>query len=1122
MVALVQNRKTRIHPPTVTRPPTVIVRGGIASDHHYAPLLTHYLMNTIADTTDSSMTDTQNTKTSQTNGDTTTQTLGIDVPPSQLILPDTDAGLRLWGYRADRLAYLAPGGGLVLVGAFAGAYGLTSLGAILVGVGILLISIGLYLIRTTPNYTSGIDRMRGRLAMALRSRSLPLDRSGAAGVHGVETIHDDGAIEMSDGRIVRFARLSGRNTDFQTDEESQTMVNSLRRRIDSSQRLSDVDFSVYLMNAGTDVTDITAKYRDVWESDRYDRKRYGDVVGYLKSILDFEPKRGEISQATDWEIYLVVHVDEDAIDPTDIGHVSDDAVRQQQQVEAESRLTALREAFGSVPGVGARPITAPAHARVIARHWAGTRHPPGFDGITDASVSVGTGTALEDGASTELPPRESSLSLSQRFAAGLGGMLSLGGTESAAASSPPQRTTDRIQELLAGSRWDVRPDDDMVVAGNQFCRTYYIGDWPVRAKALFLKELHTLRGIDLSVHHRFESRETETAKDEIQQMAGSIDASAVERDNAGNLLDAKALETEMDAYVTLFLLLDQEDIQAWDMSSYVTVRAGDRTALQEADRLIEQGYDDENLSIEVAKRKALNDACDEVEETLSSAGLTPRTDAQRQDELFRSAAPTGRNTFAEKSSRKRKRLCGTGTLAATFPPCSTTIQHEMGAEIGRTPTTGQIMSIDPFKTPPAMRLTLGKSGSGKTWATQKQVIRWYLSDPDERTLIFVDNKGRFSGVTGLLNGNRITIGGRSTINPMQMKPLDQDAVEAAGLDPFWSKHRFVVGLILDLICETDDARDRFRSLVRDGVEKAMLDAGLDPDDAETHTKENSPTLVDVRDAVAEIADEPSAHVRYEREEKEIDDKAGELLHKLGGFAEDGEFRFLTGESDATIEPGDVTYLDLQQSEGVGEMDHRTTMLSVALGQVYEAVKTAPEKTMVVIDEAHHLMKSQRILSWLEEQSRHWRHNDGGLWFISQHPKDFVVAEDVDEQQHKNVIRDQAQITEYFHTDDKDVLADLDLNSEEIAFLTEQATMGDDSADEDRDTTDSGQPAPAIDRADCLIDHPAIEGRMRAWITMSDAEYSIFSYDRDDHGSYGNYIETHWSRNDGAETDRGGR
>lgn len=1034
------------------------------------------------------------TDTTDSNG---VQTLTKNGDPSQIIPPDSDSGMRIRGIRADRLAAFLPGVLLVIAGGYIASFGRLTWGGGIAGVGVVTLIVGGYYMWTTPAHTAAIDRLRGRIRMAFRSRSLPLDRGRAADVHGVERILDDGSVEMHDGRVVRFARVHGRNTDYQTTDEQQSMGTTLRKDLDATV---DFDWSVYSPSSSPDSLSLTEKYRDVWLSERFENS--SDVLGYLEAIVEGEPQVAESWKATEWEYYLVVSVAPNEVEASEIG--SGGAVARAQAVEAESRIAALREVFGSVPGINAHPIPGAESARLIARHWAGTRSPDGL-AVHDGPATVAPDIDSEAGERPSAPDDLSPLDPSLRERVGIR-VRSLAEGLRGDEPTPPNPALsqgERIKELLAASYWDERPSDDLVVAGDQYCRTFYIAEWPSQAVILFLKELHTLRGIDASVHLRFDNRETESVKEEIEQEAGSIDASVTERKRNSSELDASVLEEEMDAHVTLYKIFHHTDIQPWEMSMFVTVRAGDRTALSKAVDLIERGYDEGNVGHDLSKRMALEDACEDVRDVLTSAELEPATDPTWQRALFRSASPTGRNAYVDETSRAKKRLCGTGSVAATFPPCSTSIQHDRGVEVGRNPTNGRVIAIDPFETPPAHKLVLGKSGSGKTWATNKQIARWYLTDPDHRTVVLIDNKQGFAGITGLLNGDTIPLGGTTTMNPLRMQPMDPEMVEQTRLDPFAEKHRFVTGLVLDLIAETDDARDRFRPLLRDGIRTAMVDAGLDPNDPSTHLPEHSPTMADVRQAVEAIGANPEAHVRTGFEASEIEAHAGALLRRLSGFSEDGEFSFLTGESDATVEPGSVTYLDLKQG---GLATDRTTMLSVALGEVYEAVKRAEGETLFVIDEAHHLLKSPRILQWLEESARHWRHNTAGLWFVSQHPKDFAAAEDADEQQNKNVIRDQAQITEIFRTDDDDALAEFGLNSEQIEFVTDEATMGE---------TSSG-------RSECLIDHPEIQGWLQAVIRLTDAEHSIFSYDPEKHGSYTRYIDRNWSRNSDLATDGGER
>lgn len=286
----------------------------------------------------------------------------------------------------EQLIYAIPGIVLVVIGAFVWLHGVGEVGLALLGAGVLATVAGLYLMVTTPAHISGIDRVQGWVLMTLRSRSLPYDRSSAAAVHGVESILDDGSVAMADGRIVRFARLQGRNTDLQSSDEEQVMINSLRRGIDNA---GGADFSIYSTSTLPDPRDITENYREVWlnEWDEEDGDA-SDTRGYLESIIDWEPEMCEVSMATEWEHYLIVSVSPHEIDTPPVASTDATSRQQQQQVEAERRLEKLRQAFGSA-GVEAHPVGGAAHARVIARHWAGAQHPFHVDDEFDRSpVSI--------------------------------------------------------------------------------------------------------------------------------------------------------------------------------------------------------------------------------------------------------------------------------------------------------------------------------------------------------------------------------------------------------------------------------------------------------------------------------------------------------------------------------------------------------------------------------------------------------------------------------------------------------------------------------------------------------------------------------------------------------------
>lgn len=548
------------------------------------------------------------------NGGTDTETFTeAHTAPAQLILPETAAGLKIRGWAVDQVLTLIPGVVLVMLGTFASLYGV-AIGEVILGAGALITVGGGYLMVTTPAHQSALDRVRGRLTAIMRQRSLPLDRAGAADIHGVERIMSDGSVEMTDGRIVRFARVHGRNTDRQTAEQEQTMLNALQTGIDSS--IEDFDFSIYSTSTSPDPRAITEKYREVW-LDEWDEDEAGaarDMRGYLESIIDWEPERCEIAMATEWEHYVVVSVAPDAIDTPPVGTTDASSRRQQQQVEAERRLTAVRQAFEAVPGVTAQPLGGAAHARVIARHWAGARHPFHADTAANDRAPVTIWPDYEDldrEPGQKTTPHSTSASLLTRLRA----LVPVGPERSA---TPASISDDRIKEILAGSQYDERPGSDLVVAGEQYTRTFWIADWPTQSSAKFLKRLHTLRGVDLDVHLRFTKRNPADVKEQLKDETGEIDASIMERKEASNPLDAGVLEDEMDSFVALFKLLHHTDVQPWGLTMYVTVRAGTRQALAHAEDLIENGHAEEaDLTLDIAKQQALEEACEEVEDTLT-------------------------------------------------------------------------------------------------------------------------------------------------------------------------------------------------------------------------------------------------------------------------------------------------------------------------------------------------------------------------------------------------------------------------------------------------------------------------------------------------------------------------
>jgi hypothetical protein len=705
--------------------------------------------------------------------------------------------------------------------------------------------------------------------------------------------------------------------------------------------------------------------------------------------------------------------------------------------------------------------------------------------VDDQPIASSTQAHADASAATELSDEDQrDASFFARVRDGLFTALPLGDTDTS-------ERTNRLADLLAPSAYDAR--EGYVRCGEQFARTYWIAAWPTEPREKFLRELYTMRGVDIEVTLRCRAREKATVMDELKNTIGEVDADIAERREA-NDITAMLEERDMDPYTEMFILLHETPAQPWALTGYVTVRAGTRRALDRAEEYLEDGLlDEDEVSLDLTKRQALDDACENVLDVLerTPAQLTAVTSDHRQDALFKASAPTGRDAYAEQSWRTRSSLTLSGTIAAAFPPVAPTIRQDEGVMCGRLASNGAAVIADGFDPGPGHQLVVGDSGSGKTTFVEKQALRWW-AQADDRTLICCDTMGEFAGLTELCNGERITLDGSQTINPLHIESTPEQVLQHLDVAPFEMKFQEAVNFVLDVIAPDPSLADRFAPLVKDAVRATYREAGVVPREPSTHRPKNSPTMADLRTTVREMGENPSEYVSSRLEEEEIATNAGPLLRRLSGFTEDGEMRALTGPSEARVEPGGVTYLDLQQIEGLGSAADKSTMLMLMLGQVYQAVKRAPGRTVFVIDEAHYLLQSREMLAWLQQAARHWRHYDAGLWFVSQHPSDFVDGRTQEIQEYLDAIRGQTTTTTFFATDDltAETAAAYGLNQPQAAFVRGTATRGEDG----------------LGYTECLQAFEEREGWHRLQVRLPPIEQRVFDYDPEAHGAFDQYFD----------------
>ncbi|WP_157972528.1 helix-hairpin-helix domain-containing protein [Saliphagus sp. LR7] len=651
-----------------------------------------------------------------------------------------------------------------------------------------------------------------------------------------------------------------------------------------------------------------------------------------------------------------------------------------------------------------------------------------------------------------------------------------------------------LQDALSPRTVDVH--DDYVEVGDQYARTYWLTGWRKRPPSNIFKALQTLGGVDFDFRIRARPVDKADAIERLKPRIQDIDADISDRQEVDDI-ESSVMTEDVHYYQAMYRLLKQTTVRPFELNGYLTVRAGSKRALDLAEEQIEQGYESpETLTLDVAKRRALEEA---EEPVLNAVEDTPAElsaiSSSRADELFKSGAPGARDQYNEQSWKDHYTMVCDGALGALFPFARSNVQDEDGVEYGRSEHHGQKIVASQFERGGAgHKLTLADSGSGKTYHAGKQALRWWLGEED-RTVVLLDTMGDFYQHTEAVNGNRIVVDGNTTINPLLIQETPETVMATKDVDPFGMARDSAVRWVLSIIKAQGGDPDDFKHLVSEIVTETYREAGIYPGQPETHGRE-SPTMDDFIEQTTAMLENPTEYTLsgHNIEGEEVKQEVRQFLRKLVGFKKHGRYQHLIGESEVTLEEGEVNYLDLQQIEALGTAD-KSTMLQLLLRNVYEMVKRAPGETIFVIDEAHYLLHSEEMLPWLQQAARHWRHYDAGLWFLSHRADEFISGND-DEAGHKDAIRGQCTTTEFFRLKDLDrsVADAFGLNESQYNFVTSEAVTGE---------ADVGYTTGIVGFSD-----------EQEWYTFrvssGNFEDALLSYDPETHGAFHHYMRAHVS------------
>jgi len=498
---------------------------------------------------------------------------------------------------------------------------------------------------------------------------------------------------------------------------------------------------------------------------------------------------------------------------------------------------------------------------------------------------------------------------------------------------------------------------------DQWARSLWVGEYPDAPMDGFLEKLYAAaetQRTDISIH--IDPRDTRATLDSLENKIEDLEAD-YEYLTEKHRASARGVEKDLEDHQEMYDVLRNTTMQAFDVSMYLTVRSDERETI-------------DTESVSTTARQA-------------PANLTPVMPRWSQLNTFTAASPIALDQFNETLDSKTPMLGG--AVGAMFPFVSGAFA-EPGIEYGTYALNSSPLILDRFKRQTGYcMMVIGRLGAGKSFATKLRLVRRAMFDEDT-IIIMLDPMRGFAGVNEALDGERITVGGRRGLNPLEIKPTPDHVLQTVDdIDPWGEQINWVMTFFATFFeYVADHPLGQRNQTLRRAVQEAYEKRGITRD-PETHTRD-SPTIRDVITVLEEMVDDPESYgYLTEGEQEAVQADTQSLLKDLRpSFRDGGELENLARPSEFDLD-SKVIYLDLHQEEGTRGRAETSLMMQVLFNSVYERVKQTDKRVVFCIDEAHYLMNDAVSLDFLETAVRHSRHFDLSLEFITQTGGEFALT-----------------------------------------------------------------------------------------------------------------------------------
>ncbi len=385
------------------------------------------------------------------------------------------------------------------------------------------------------------------------------------------------------------------------------------------------------------------------------------------------------------------------------------------------------------------------------------------------------------------------------------------------------------------------------------------------------------------------------------------------------------------------------------------------------------------------------DSKEQVETTVSSIRgelqrqrLTTKSAAYRQGDSLVTGSPVAKDDLGQTTPMLGQ------AAGALFPFAASTTIEESGVLYGYHATTDAPVYLDRFCRENGYNvLVAGEIGSGKSYDTKRLLLRRVAKDRDT-DIVMIDPVGGFASLAAGLDAEHYVIGGTRTVNPLEIRPTPDYLLEQENVSPFIERISAVMAFFESFFGYVGAPLGDRRQVLERCIREAYAQNGITADPT-THHHE-SPEVGDVRAVLGDVAADPTEVLNGDDySDGELDkwqSHAEDLRLNLEPFTSGGQFAFLNGQTEVDLTGSRVIYLDLKQFGGGSDEALAGLVMQPMYDAVYERLKAESGNTIIAIDEAHYLVESPGSVEWLKRTTRHSRHLNLSLHFVTQELTDF--------------------------------------------------------------------------------------------------------------------------------------